>query len=281
MNSRARCLFTDFHGVDQFSVDAVPKYEDAIRAAEREGIRVRTLVVCHPHNPLGRCYTSEALIGLMRLCDKYKIHLLADEIYALSVYRVDDEPGAIQFKSILTLEVEKYIDLNYLHLLYGMSKDMAGGGLRVGCIYSYNEELLRAMSVISPFHWSSSGSERLATLMLEDEGWMDGFLEGSRRLLAASSHMARNMLDEEGIQYDRGSNAGLFLWVKLFPEFSKGDLAKDHFKDGWSCEDGMTHALIRNGVYLTSGKEMNAEEPGWYRLVFAQDVRMVREGIKR
>ncbi len=256
------------------------KYEDAINFARQEGIRIRALVICHPHNPLGRCYTTETLIALIQLCNKYKIHLLADEIYALSVYEVDDSE-ATRFQSILTLDVEKYIDPTYLHLLYGMSKDMAGGGLRLGCIYSHNEDLLRAMSIISPFHWPASSSERIATLMLEDIGWMDGFLDESRARLAVHSRMTRKLLDDAGIEYYKKSNAGLFLWMNLFPSFSKGYLVEDGFKDGWACENEMTHALIKNGVYLTSGKDMDAEEPGWYRLIFAQDERIVKEAVKR
>lgn len=277
---RVKCIFTSFHGTDQFNKGGVAEYENAIMAANKEGIRIRALVICHPHNPLGRCYTPEALIALMELCNKYKIHLLADEIYALSVYKTN-ETRSIDFQSILTLDVDRYIDPDYLHLLYGMSKDMAGGGLRLGCIYTHNEALLRAMSAISPFHWPSSGSERIAALMLEDQNWMDGFLDRSRTRLADSSQAVRKMLDDEGITYCKDSNAGLFLWVNLCPAISKASFAKNDYRDGWSYEDTLTEELIKNGVYLINGKEMNAEEPGWYRLIFAQDEELVREGINR
>ena len=216
----------------------------------------------------------------MQLCNKYKIHLLADEIYALSVYETDDAE-TIKFQSILTLDVDQYIDPNYIHFMYGMSKDLAGGGLRLGCIYTHNEQLLRAMGVISSFHWPASASERVASLMLEDEEWMEEFLERSRKRLAQNSRMVKMLLDKEGIKYYKGSNAGLFLWINLFPPISQNNFAKDCFRNGWSYEDTMTGALINNGVYLTSGKEMNAEEPGWYRLIFAQDEKVVREGVKR
>lgn len=279
-STRVKCIFTDFDGIDQFAQDAVPKYEDAIKAAENDGVRIRALVICHPHNPLGRCYTPEALVGLMQICNKYKIHLLLDEIYALSVYENGDG-AAVKFRSILTLDVDRYIDPNYLHILYGMSKDTAGGGLRLGCIYTQNEQLLRALSVISPFHWPTSMSERIAALMLEDEIWMDDYLDKSRKRLANSSQMVRKLLDEEGIRYYAGSNAGLFLWINLLPSISKGSFVKDNYRDGWLYEDKMSGELIKNGVYLTNGREMNAEEPGWYRLIFAHDEKVLREGVKR
>ncbi|KAL9632617.1 MAG: hypothetical protein Q9164_005210, partial [Protoblastenia rupestris] len=92
LGSKARvgCEYVSFGDVDQFEVGGVAKYEDAIIEAEKAGKRVRALILCHPHNPLGRCYTSDALIAFMRLCSKYKIHLVADEIYALSVYDIPD-----------------------------------------------------------------------------------------------------------------------------------------------------------------------------------------------
>ena len=275
-----QCIFTDFRDVDQFTPDAVAKYEDAIRSASQEGTRIRALIICHPHNPLGRCYGPETLVKLMQLCNKHKIHLISDEIYALSVYKVD-HVGATRFHSILTFDIEKYIDPSYMHLIYGMSKDMAGGGLRLGCMYSRNKDLMRAMSVISPFHWPACSSERIATLMLEDVGWMDNFLDQSRTRLADASRVIRKILDDEGIEYYNEANAGLFLWIKFFPNFSQGQLAEDGFKKGWACEEEMTKALIANGIFLTSGSQMSAEEPGWYRYIFAQDERVVKEGIKR
>jgi hypothetical protein len=34
---------------------------------------VKALMLAHPHNPLGRCYSREVLVKLMRLCQKYQV----------------------------------------------------------------------------------------------------------------------------------------------------------------------------------------------------------------
>lgn len=130
--AKVRCEYASFGDIDQFSIDAVAKYEEALESAKQKGVRIRALMLVHPHNPLGRCYTREALIGFMKLCQKHEIHLLADEIYALSVYEVPNDPKATKFESILSLDTDQYIEQNYLHVLYGMSKDTAAGGLRLG-----------------------------------------------------------------------------------------------------------------------------------------------------
>jgi bifunctional pyridoxal-dependent enzyme with beta-cystathionase and maltose regulon repressor activities len=41
-------------GVDPLSVAAIEKYEAALHKAERQGTRVRALLLCNPHNPLGK-----------------------------------------------------------------------------------------------------------------------------------------------------------------------------------------------------------------------------------
>ena len=276
MNTRVGCEYVSFGDVDQFEVGGVAKYEDAIIEAEKAGKRVRALILCHPHNPLGRCYTSDALVAFMRLCSKYKIHLVADEIYALSVYDIPD-PKAVKFSSILSFDTDQYISPDYIHLLYGMSKDTAAGGIRLGCLYTRNKDLMRAAQTITQFHWSGNANEKVATLMLEDEKWMDQFLELSRTRLAERNKMVRQILDDNGIKYAHGANAGFFIWIDLRPwvrQLSSGE-------DMWTGEDELTGRLFENKVYVTNGKEMSAEEPGWYRLIFSQDERVVREGIRR
>ena len=278
--SRVQCLFVEFHDLDQFSLDAVQNYERALLSAQAQGIRVRALILCHPHNPLGRCYPPETIIGIMQLCNWYHVHLLVDEIYAMSVYEVPDvsDPKTQEFHSVLSLDTDKYIDSKYLHLLYGMSKDMAAGGLRLGCIYTRNERLLRAISATSPFAWSGNLNEKMAATMLEDEPWMDDFLEKGRRVLARHNSLARKLLDEAGIKYHLGANAGLFLWIDLRPWLRSVQMDKE---DPFAGEDELTAKLIENGVFITNGKELSAEQPGWYRFIFSQEEDLVRVGVER
>lgn len=85
----------------------------------------------------------------MKLCDKYKLHLISDEIYAMSVYEIPSSCSAIPFASSLSFDSSAYIDPDYLHILYGRSKDLAAAGLRVGCLYTRDRELRRAVSDMS------------------------------------------------------------------------------------------------------------------------------------
>lgn len=77
-------------------------YENALLRAKSDGVAVKALVLCNPHNPLGKriiliayvypltmagiCYTPVVLQALSKLCQTYQIHIISDEVYALFVW---------------------------------------------------------------------------------------------------------------------------------------------------------------------------------------------------
>lgn len=107
--------------MDQFSPDCIAALDAGFEAAKARGTRIKALIICNPHNPLGRCYPRETLIELLRLCASKGIHLISDEIYALSVYDRHDRP-AEKFTSIRSIDFTGIIDPGQVHVLYGMSK---------------------------------------------------------------------------------------------------------------------------------------------------------------
>jgi aspartate/methionine/tyrosine aminotransferase len=58
----------------------------------------------------------------MRLCQKYSIHLLSDEVYALFVWANSQAPQAPHFTSMLSHNPDGLIDPSLVHILWGMSK---------------------------------------------------------------------------------------------------------------------------------------------------------------
>ena len=119
--SRCQLVYTSFDDVDQFSPEAMGKYEEALIKAQKNGIKVRALLLCNPHNPLGKCYPLETLKAAFGFCQKYNIHLISDEIYALSVFEVDGEKRT-PFTSVLSIDPTGLLRTDQIHVLYGMSK---------------------------------------------------------------------------------------------------------------------------------------------------------------
>ncbi|KAI7270793.1 PLP-dependent transferase [Hortaea werneckii] len=273
--------------IDQFSPAAVAEYERVLLASEKAGgPKIRAILLCHPHNPLGRPYPRETLIEFMKLCEKYQIHLLSDEIYAMSVYSTSPTP----FESILSIPSDAYISPHLLHVLYGLSKDFAAGGLRIGCLYTRNKPLWRAISAMSQFSWIPVASELLACNLLEDDEWLEAFFARSRERLAEGRKVAGGVLEEKGVPFFKGANAGFFLWVDLrswLPPAASGS-EEGGVGKGEETEEGkkkrekvLVDRMMEKKVFLTPGMDMFAEEPGFFRLVFSQDEDVVREGLRR
>ena len=66
------------------------------------GKKVKGFIFCNPNNPLGVVYSKELTISLMKVCRKYKVHFISDEIYALSVF-----DQSAKFQSILSIPKEE------------------------------------------------------------------------------------------------------------------------------------------------------------------------------
>lgn len=52
---------------------------DDLETAFKEGAAM--LILCSPHNPVGRIWTKEELISVCQLCDRYGVRLVCDEIH--------------------------------------------------------------------------------------------------------------------------------------------------------------------------------------------------------
>lgn len=286
--AKVKVVNVPFHGIDQFSVEAVPCYETKLLESNASGTKIRGLLVCNPHNPLGQCYPPEALMAYMQLCAKHKIHLIMDEIYAVSHYKIPTvpstsitnnanahSPNLVPFRSILSFDTKQYIAPTHLHLLYGLSKDFAVGGLRLGCIYTRSTPLLQSLYALIPFSWPSNLSEALATTMLADSAWRHEFLATSQRVLGERAAFAGRMLDEMGIPHNGAlASAGFFLWVDLrrWVENAGG---------GWEGENAIKTALQESGVSWTPGTDLKAEQPGWFRFCFVKSENEVTDGLRR
>lgn len=269
-----------FHDKDPLSIDAVVKYENAVLEAQAKGQRVAALMLCHPHNPLGRCYSRDVLIGLMRLCEKYKVHLVSDEIYALSTFhnQVDNAPPSVPFESILSIDPQGIIDPSRVHAVWGMSKDFGANGMRLGCLVSQHNQTLHAALVQPSLYSVPSGmSDHIAANILEDDTFTDRYIIENQRRLSEHHKIAADWARKNEIEYKPGVNAAFFLWVNLGRAYQRRhpNIKVDH------VDDHVMQLMLKQKVWLASGVQFGAEEPGWFRIVFSHLPRHLHEGLER
>lgn len=67
---------------------------DALEAAVTP--EVKSLILCNPHNPVGRVYTKEELLALQAFCKKHNLLIISDEIHC----ELDLEDRHIPFFSV-------------------------------------------------------------------------------------------------------------------------------------------------------------------------------------
>ncbi|KAL2803026.1 pyridoxal phosphate-dependent transferase [Aspergillus granulosus] len=273
-------------GVDPLCPEAVDLYEKAASDfEERTRKRVRAVILCNPHNPLGRCYPRATVDRLMRLCQSRQMHLISDEIYALSVWenRVDKDIPFAQFESLLSRDTMGLIDPHLVHVLWGISKDFGANGLRVGAVISQgNPELHIAQKCLSLYSFVSGLSDQITTSILENDAFTDRYIQVNREKLSESHEFLVSLLNKHGIQYSRGCNAGFFVWVNLGKKYLEAHPTHPRVDvQGPDFTDMLFQLLLDNKVYVAHGTAYGSENPGWFRMVFAHPLPWLEEAILR
>jgi aspartate/methionine/tyrosine aminotransferase len=270
-----------FGDVDPMSLEAVHYYEEAVQQALKGNVKVKGLMLCSPHNPLGRCYPVDALIAYLKLCAKYDIHLVSDEIYALSTWKnkEDSSPPPVPFTSILSFDLAQYIDPARVHVLWGTSKDFGANGLRVGCIVSqHNDALLRSLIPVAIYSSVSGISDHAVANVLEDDDWTDNFIRtNQQRLSDAYSHVVAFLRKHE-IDYTPGPNAAFFLWVDLGKAYLKRHPERKNSPD---ITQEVMDLMLEHKVFLASGAVFGSETPGVFRIVFSHPRQYMDEALQR
>ena len=301
-----KTLPVSFGEVDPTSIDAVRCYETTLLRAKDDPLAngsTRAMILCSPHNPLGQCYPRQTLEAILKLCQKYRIHLICDEIYALSVF---ENPIAAQsdgFTSILSIDMAKFIDPALVHVLWGLSKDFGANGMRIGCVVSQeNPELITALNTHGAYSYPSAMLEYMACCILEDRRFVDSYIASYRQKLRMNFLFVANFLGNHGIPFHAATNAGMFIWAnfgkawrsRMSKELIVADAAhcNNDVVEGWvemgsnghgscSIDEMIRRRFAAYKLYLSPGNTFGSEREGWCRIVFSQDAKILNEGLLR
>jgi aspartate/methionine/tyrosine aminotransferase len=141
----------------------------------------RALLISNPHNPLGVIYSATQLRLLLEWTQRRGLHFIVDEIYALSVFTqagADSDAGAeaggeSESESVRPTEFTSVVSMlgnalpEHVHVLWGLSKDFGGSGLRLGVLYSQNQRLLAAVGAIDAFQVSRAVQQMVAHVLAD------------------------------------------------------------------------------------------------------------------
>ncbi|GAB7334403.1 hypothetical protein MBLNU13_g06409t1 [Cladosporium sp. NU13] len=279
---RIRCNLVEVGcgALDPFEPGIVKEYERTILKASEAGRNVRGILICNPHNPLGRCYPVETLIGLMELCHRYDLHLISDEVYALSTWKntFDDGTATTPFTSCLSIDTSGILSQRQIHVVWGASKDFGSNGIRLGALVSQaSPEMHKSLVPGALYSMVSSLADHVYADILADFTWVDAYLAKNSVALRENYNLVVDWARANKIQYAHGSNAGFFLWVQLGQVYSDNHPELD-LPD---VEGHVMQMLLESKVFVAPGKSFGAEEIGWFRIVFSIDRVNLFEGLER
>lgn len=230
--------------------------EAAYLDAQKRSITVRGVLVTNPWNPLGVAQPDSTLRTLLSFVSEKNIHLVCDEIYSASVF---SSPEFVSMAEVMQSSGTSF-DLQLVHIVCGLSKDLGLPGFRVGAIYSHNHQVITSARRMSSFCLVSSQTQHLLACMLSDTHFVQNYIETTRKRLRARHDILVSGLQNAGIQC-LNSNAGLFCWVNL-----------SHLMPSFDLEGELKFFQIilhELGLNVSPGSSFHCMEPGWFRVCFA------------
>ncbi|XP_037110456.1 1-aminocyclopropane-1-carboxylate synthase-like protein 1 isoform X1 [Syngnathus acus] len=243
----------------------VSKLEEAVKRAKQEGVIIRAIILMNPHNPLAEIYTPKEMLSFLEFAKRNEIHAIIDEVYMLTVF---DE--SVTFHSVLSLE--SLPDPQRTHIMWGLSKDFAMAGNRLGTLYTENQDIVEALAQLGSFHGISGITQHQVAQLLQDRDWISKeFLPENRRRLKAAHCYLTNELQKMDIHYlDRP--AALYVWAD-FRKFLRAPSFEEELRM-WRC-------FLKHKVVLSCGQAFSCSTPGWFRIVFADHQHYLQLGLKR
>ena len=281
-----KSIYVSFGDMDPFDPESIVAYQTALEKASKEGIKARAILLCNPHNPLGRCYSKEYLRNLIGFAATHNLHVISDEIYALSAY-----PSS-SFTSVLAMDTSDLIDADLLHCLWGTSKDFGASGIRIGAVISHNEQLLSSIASRGLFNFPSAAADCIVAQVLADTPYVDSYLVENTLRLEKAYTIVVDFLDAEKIPYISSGGAGFFLWINLrkaienrgfdFVGNAPAALPTGNvLKQQSDINLDIVARLFQQKIYLASGDAFGSEQPGWFRIIFSHPEAIMLEGLTR
>lgn len=250
----------------------VQELEDCHDKAVKAGNPPKIYVICQPNNPTGVVYTPESMQHQIEWAlSKRNMHVVSDEIYALSVFPGVSTTSAADImyqrskQHVGTTTDEdatgdyKYLG-DYVHIVAGLSKDWGMSGFRVGTLFSHNAQLLQAIDLVGYYEAVSQYTQHALTQLFSDDVWIDWYVAENQKRLAATFEAAREALALIGVSLATNKTQGaLFAWADFSAFLRRNQTEEDLW---WELFD-------KAKVAFTTGESCHGEKPGIFRIVYS------------
>lgn len=225
---------------------------------------IKALLFTTPNNPLGKVYSGEEVLEIVKWAERRDIQLIVDEIYALSVF------GDREFTSVASLRPELG---NNVHVVWAFSKDFGASGLRCGVLISENQAVLEAVGGLAYWSACSGHTQYLLSQLIANEETVDEYIATMQSDLGQAYRNVTGALDNISVSYIP-ADAAFFLVCDL----------RSHLEaPTWEAEHQLWRKILEQAnVNLTPGEACRINEPGFFRLCYAAESSdALQEAIER
>jgi|CZCA01.1.fsa_nt_gi cystathionine beta-lyase len=145
---------------------------------------VKMMILCSPHNPVGRAWTRDELTRLVEICLRHGVMIISDEVYSPLVYK------GIEFTSLATVSPEA--SLNSI-TCFSPSKAFSLTGLKDSLVITRNKEYMQRFEkalvrMNMNFGANLFGTVAIECVLGECDDWVEqqlAYVQENRRFMDA------------------------------------------------------------------------------------------------
>lgn len=217
---------------------------------------VKVLILCNPHNPIGRVWTKEELERIVEICESYKVFIISDEIHSDLVFK--------GYKHTSLTTVAPYYKDNIVTLT-APSKTFNLAGLYVSNAIITDEKLRSRYKELFSTTPNILGAEALIAAYNKGETWLEELLE----YIESNYNYVLKFVNENVPKIKVIKQEGTFLtWL-------------DCRELGLSDEELERFFLEEAKLALSSGTTFGKGGSGFMRMNIGCPISTVKEALER
>lgn len=245
--------------IQTVDVPLLEKFELDIDGIEKQfADGVKYLLLCNPHNPVGKAFSRDQLTELAKIAKKHDAVVISDEIHAPLTYEDHD----------FTPYLSCGLDAEATGIcVTSSSKSWNHAGLKAGFVLTQSETMkAKANLMPAATHWRASllGAYALVEAYSNGTDWLDNtvkVLDDNRKFL--KSELKKHFPE---VAFDL-PDAGYLAWLNV---------------GAWGLGDRTVDELVAKGrVSLVPGNDHGPEYTDFVRLNFGTSQAHISEGLAR
>lgn len=214
---------------------------------------VKMVLLCNPHNPVGRVWTKSELQKLVDIAKKYDVVIISDEIHADIVF------SGHKFTSIVEFGYEKSVSI-----IGSPAKNFGLNSISNGYIYTDNQEMFEQIkSTVNSLSLDHGNAfTTFATIAAYEKGqtWFDGFLAYTENTVNWVVDFIENNLPQILVYKPEGTNQ---IWF----DFSGVNLDEEALKE---------LIVTKAKMGLTPGSWFGEPNANFYRMNIASPLGQIQ-----